>query len=142
MSINDQYPRQYLYKRIVQAKLFIDERFQDPIDLDVIASEACFSKFHFIRAFRSVIGVTPHQYLTRVRMSEAARWLRRGTTVGDACLSVGFDSIGSFTPLFKRYFGLSPSVYRQLHIERDRSMRSAPLSFVPACFAVGHGWLE
>src|SRR5215203_5993719 len=44
----DQYPRQYLYLRAMRAKLFIDGNFASDIDLDKIADEACFSKFHFI----------------------------------------------------------------------------------------------
>src|SRR6187399_1471450 len=49
----EQYPRQYLYLRTVRAKLFIDANFASDIDLDKIADEACFSKFHFVRLFKS-----------------------------------------------------------------------------------------
>ena len=71
----DTYPRQYLYRRVVRAKLFIDAQFSSAIDLDNIADEACFSKFHFVRLFKSIYGRTPHQYLTDVRVSNAQREL-------------------------------------------------------------------
>ncbi len=51
------YPKAYLYKRIVQAKLFMDDHFTEHIDLAAICWEASFSKFHFTRLFREVYGV-------------------------------------------------------------------------------------
>ena len=49
-------PKIYLYRRIVQAKLFIDSNFAENIDAREIAGEACYSKFHFIRTFKSIYG--------------------------------------------------------------------------------------
>src|SRR5262245_2298210 len=65
------YPKAYLYRRVVQAKLFIDAHFSEEIDVDDISSEAAFSKFHFIRLFKSVYGLAPHAYLTTVRVQQA-----------------------------------------------------------------------
>jgi AraC-like DNA-binding protein len=65
------YPKVYLYRRIVQAKLFIDTHYADKIDLEHISDEAYFSKFHFIRLFKSIYGKTAHQYLTFVRIEKA-----------------------------------------------------------------------
>ena len=50
----EQFPKIYLYRRVVQAKLFIDGHFDENIELDNIAEEACFSKFHFIRLFKKI----------------------------------------------------------------------------------------
>ena len=95
--MKENFPKIYLYKRIVQAKLFIDARFSDHIDLHNIADEACFSKFHFIRLFKTVYGRTPHQYLKQVRIDHAKMFLQNGLSVTEACFSVGFDSVSSFT---------------------------------------------
>lgn len=64
----EHYPKVYLYKRIVQAKLFIDQHYAKPIDVSNISDEASFSKFHFLMRFKKIYGKTPHQYLTRVRI--------------------------------------------------------------------------
>jgi len=136
----DQYPRQYLYLRTVRAKLFIDENFASNIDLNKIADEACFSKFHFVRLFRSIYGRTPHQYLTHVRIEKAKEHLTEGQTVAYACFKVGFDSIGSFTGLFKRRTGVTP---RQFQLEREsfkKSVATQPLNHIPSCFAEKTGW--
>lgn len=128
-------PKIYLYRRIVKAKLFIDFNYRESIDADEIADEACYSKFHFIRTFKSIYGKTPHQHLTAVRIEKAKELLEAEVSVTEACFSVGFDSLASFTGLFKRRTGLTPSEYRRAKLERNRRMLEKPLSFVPGCFA-------
>ncbi|GAA4397444.1 hypothetical protein GCM10023187_06910 [Nibrella viscosa] len=132
--MNDTYPKIYLYKRIVQAKLFIDSHFGEALDLNNIADEAYFSKFHFIRLFKTIYGKTPHQYLTSVRIEKAKLHLQQGTSVTETCFLVGFDSLSSFTGLFRRYLNVSPSVYQQQYHERQKLIKQQPLRFIPNCF--------
>jgi AraC-like DNA-binding protein len=132
MSVGD-LPRINLYRRIVQAKLYIDRFFSESIDVDDIADEACYSKFHFIRTFNDIYGRTPHQYLIHVRLENAKRLLSEGSSVTYACMAVGFDSAGSFTALFKRRNGITPSEFRRLRLARKQHMLDRPLSFIPGC---------
>jgi AraC-like DNA-binding protein len=141
MSQESTYPEFYLYKRIVKAKLFIDDHFASPIDLDNISEEAHFSKFHFIRLFKKIYGSSPHQYLTTVRIEKARQLLRLNTSVTETCFSVGFHSISSFTALFKKYSGISPSHYLQQHQQYLFALKSKPLMFIPGCFASKKGWM-
>lgn len=138
----DQYPKVYLYRRIVQAKLFIDANYADKIDLNNISDEACFSKFHFIRLFKSIYGKTPHQYLTSVRIEKALQLLRADKPVSEVCFLVGFDSLSSFSGLFKRIVGLSPSAYLTKQQVLKSQISKTPLAFVPGCYAHQNGWLE
>ncbi|MGC4099849.1 helix-turn-helix domain-containing protein [Ferruginibacter sp.] len=140
--MKEQLPGIYLYRRIVQAKLFIDGHYGDKINLDDIADEAFFSKFHFIRLFKMAYGKTPHQYLTAVRIEQAKLMLQNNHPVTHVCFAVGFDSLSSFTGLFKRITGNSPSVYQQLQLQRKRELRAQPLQFIPHCFALKNGWME
>jgi AraC-like DNA-binding protein len=107
------YPRPELSRRIRQAKEFIDRNFQGPVDLSSIAGEAFLSKFHFLRLFKLHYGLTPHRYLTEVRLREARRLLAQGLPVSQVCGAVGFDSISSFKGLFKRYWGRTPSTVKK-----------------------------
>ncbi len=140
--MKDLYPKVYLYKRIVQAKLYIDSHLSEKIDLDNIADEAHFSKFHFIRLFRSVYGKTPHQYLTMVRIEKAKILLQENLAVTDVCFSVGYDSLTSFTGLFKRLTRQTPSAYQLHHQQRQQQIREKPLQFIPNCFAEQKGWTK
>lgn len=135
-------PKIYLYRRIVLAKMFIDESFADNIDLNHIAGEAFFSKFHFIRLFKMAYGKTPHQYLTYVRIEKAKLNLQAGMSIRDVCFSVGFDSESSFTHLFKRFTKMAPSVYQQQQRIRKIEINRAPLKFIPSCFADRKGWTK
>jgi AraC-like DNA-binding protein len=125
----------YLYRRIVQAKLFIETHFCHGIDLDNIADEAHFSKFHFIRLFKTIYGKTPHQYLISVRIEKAQLLLRNGHSVSEVCFEVGFDSPTSFTGLFKRIAGTTPSAYQRQQARRTADIDRRPLWYIPNCFA-------
>jgi len=135
-----QYPKVYLYRRIVQAKLYIDTNYAERIDLTNIADEAFFSKFHFIRLFTKIYGRTPHQYVTKVRIDRAMELLRTNTAVSETCYAVGFDSLSSFSGLFKRLVGISPSVYLLQQQQIKAHILKAPLEFIPGCFAEKKGW--
>jgi len=142
MDIQQQFPKIYLYRRIVQAKLFIDSHYHQNIDLNNIAGEAYFSRFHFIRIFKLTYGKTPHQYLISVRIENARLLLKRAMPVNEVCYTVGFDSISSFSALFKKLSGYAPSVYQQMELKRQAEMLTAPQKFIPNCFAEQNGWIK
>ncbi|WP_343675232.1 AraC family transcriptional regulator [Chitinophaga sp.] len=123
-------PGFYLYKRIVQAKLFIDNNSADPIDLDQISDEAYFSKFHFIRLFRKMYGRTPHLYLIAVRQEKAKLLLAKGMTVSDVCVAVGFESLSTFSGKFKQAFGMTPTAFIAYRADQQQQ----PLKYIPGCF--------
>jgi AraC-like DNA-binding protein len=124
-----------VYTRIIAAKLYIDGHFQEPIDLEIISREACISRFHFHRLFTRIYNKTPHQYLTQKRI-ELARELLAGEqlTVGEICYSVGFESTGSFSDLFKKEIGLGPRLYRNIAWLKKQEAKINPVRFIPHCF--------
>jgi len=136
------YPKVYLYRRIVKAKLFIDDNYADAIELDHIADEAFFSKYHFIRLFKKAYGKTPHQYLTYVRIEKSKLLLKEEMAISEVCYAVGFDSISSFTGLFKRVVGQTPSAYQQSWISKQLEIKTTPLKHIPNCFAEMNGWTK
>ena len=138
----DEYPKQYLYRQIIRAKLFIETNYASPIELDNIADAACFSKFHFVRLFKHVYGTTPHQYLINIRIERAVDLLEKGASVKEACFAVGFDSVTSFTGLFKRRIGLSPAAFQRQRELRKKEIAAVPLKHIPNCFAEKKGWTK
>ncbi|MBS1506619.1 MAG: helix-turn-helix transcriptional regulator [Bacteroidetes bacterium] len=129
----------YLYQRIVKAKLFIDHHYAAPLDLDNISGQAYFSKYHFIRLFKSAYGKTPSNYLLQVRIDNAKMLLAKGLSVLDASMSVGFDSPTSFAGAFKKIVGVAPSVYQRKQVEKQKIIKENPLRYVPHCFVETHG---
>lgn len=103
------YPREDLTERIVGAKQLIDRHHAKNIDLNTISREAFISNYHFIRLFKTYYGCTPHQYLMEVRVAKAKELIRNGMTVRGACFAVGYDSVTSFSSLFKKMTGSPPS---------------------------------
>lgn len=138
----EQYEKIYLYQRIVRAKLFIDKHYADQIDLDNIADQAHFSKFHFIRLFKTLYGKTPNNYLIKVRMDNAKILLAEGHSVLETSMRVGFESPTSFAGMFKKYAGQSPSLFQRAQQLKRKEIQINPFRFVPNCFAETYGWTK
>jgi AraC-like DNA-binding protein len=100
-------------RHLLRARDLADARYFEPLGVDDLARAAGLSRAHFSREFRQAFGEPPHAYLLTRRLERAASLLR-GTdrSVADICLSVGLQSIGSFTTSFTRTFGRSPTAYR------------------------------
>ena len=78
-----------------------------------LASMAKLSPYHFLRSFKAVTGVTPHQWLLRARLRAAAEKLAATKApITDIALDVGFDDLSNFTRTFHAEFGASPRQYR------------------------------
>ena len=103
------------------------------VSLEQVARQAGLSRFHFLRLFVKVLGVTPHQHLIRARLRHAARLLAgdQGRAITDVAYEVGFGDLSNFVRTFHRAAGLSPSRFRRLargerNILQDRLAASAP----------------
>ena len=128
-----------LYQRIVTAKLYIDDNFQEAIDLEKMACQACLSRFHFHRLFTKVYKITPHQYLTQKRIDRAKTLLHEDDlSITEVCNEVGFESIGSFSILFKKEIGFAPTYYRNMAWLKQQQLKEQPKKFIPHCFIEGY----
>jgi AraC-like DNA-binding protein len=105
---------------------YIDHHYKKPLTVERLADLAGLSTFHFIRAFRAAFGETPHQYL-RARRLERAKELLVTTAypVTEICDQIGFQSLGSFSSLFRRLTGETPAEYRA---RRRKNV------YIPTCF--------
>lgn len=113
-----------LYKRVWKAKEFIDSCFKESLSLSRISSEACISRYHFLRVFKEIFNETPHQYITRKRLEGAADLLSRTEmSVTQVSNEVGFDSLSSFSWLFKQRLGLSPDTFRGMFKSHTQTNR-------------------
>ena len=114
-----------------RARDLMDLRFADPLDLDQMAAQAGFSKFHFARAFKDAYGETPANYLTRRRVERAKDLLRSANlTVTEVCMLVGFSSLGSFSSRFSELVGMTPSAFQRASVARGGPPP------IPGCFVM------
>jgi AraC-like DNA-binding protein len=102
--------------------------------VDDLARAAGLSRAHFSRQFRRAFGESPHSYLLTRRLERAAALLRTTDhSVADICMSVGLQSVGSFTTSFTRHFGKTPTQYRASFPP------AAAWAVVPACVLRAYG---
>lgn len=109
----------YQYVLIRQSRAFIEKYHAEKIELEAMAAAAFMSRFHYIRIFQQVYGVTPRQYLRDLRIERAKQLLRQGQSVTQVCHAVGYESLPTFSRAFKRGTGYSPQAWRQLN-KRNR----------------------
>ena len=87
----------------------------DELDLTKLAKIASMSRFHFLRVFEDVTGVSPLRFLASLRIDRAKRLLiETSLPVTTICLDVGYSSLGTFTRLFTEYVGVAPLSFRRL----------------------------
>jgi AraC-like DNA-binding protein len=82
--------------------------------LEDLSQEAKLSVYHFLRTFQRLTGVTPHQYVRRARLRNAATRLAAGTSkVLDIALDCGFGDVTNFNRAFRAEFAMAPLAYRK-----------------------------
>lgn len=90
----------------VQA-LMID-RHEEELTLDDMSASVGLTPFQLIGLFKRATGLTPHAYLTQVRLKAALTKLRAGTPIAEAALAAGFCDQSALNRHFKRCFGITP----------------------------------
>lgn len=96
---------------------FIETHLEDGVALADVAQAAHYSKYHLHRAFSGILGITPHQYARRRRLTEAARRLVRfQTPLRDLALMAGYQSQQAFSDAFCAMYKIPPAEYRRLRV--------------------------
>ena len=127
-----------VFRRLLRAKAQMDDAYATTLTVDELARTAALSTAHFVRQFRAVFGVTPHQYLTQVRLARAKVLLARPhASVTQTCLDVGFQSLGSFSSLFARSVGRSPLSWHREVAPLFQVPQGLARVHVPYCFFRG-----
>jgi AraC-like DNA-binding protein len=121
-------------RHLLRAKDLADARYFEPLAVEDLANAAGLSRAHFSREFRRAFGETPHSYLLTRRLERAAALLRSTDhSVMEICLSVGLQSVGSFTTSFTRTYRMPPAAYRAMFPPAVQHAR------VPACVLRAYG---
>ncbi len=103
-----------LCRRVLRGKEFIDSHYAETLTIEQIAQMAGMSEYHFFRLFKQITGSTPYQYILSSRLKQAALLLEADYSVSDTAIAMGFSDIYSFSKVFKKHFGLSPTAYNSI----------------------------
>lgn len=104
---------------VIATRNFIDNNFDKDVNLQFLSHVRFTSKYHLLRLFKKYYGQTPRQYLMDKRIEKAKESLIEGLSVTETCFAVGFESLGSFSSLFKTKTGKSPSVFQKEQFSRS-----------------------
>lgn len=114
--------REELYRRLYRARDYAIALYDRPLSLNELAAVASLSPNHFLRTFKQVFHLTPHQFLINKRLERAQQLLLASElSVTDICFALGFESLGSFSWLFRKRSGMSPSDFRRKKVIFEKS---------------------
>jgi AraC family transcriptional regulator len=104
-------------RRVVEAIRLVESDAARPLELKEMAAVAGMSKYHFLRVFRRLTGMTPHRYLVSARLRRAALALTSSRRpVIAVALDAGFGDLSTFNKTFRAVFALTPTQYRASRI--------------------------
>ena len=99
--------------RVTRTVRMIERQADSELPLESLAREAGLSPYHFLRAFARLTGVTPHQYVRRMRLREAAvRLASEKEKVLDVAFDCGFGDVSNFNRAFRSEFGANPRSWK------------------------------
>jgi AraC-like DNA-binding protein len=115
------YSNEKQIESVIGIKNYIDNNFEAKLNLDFLSHTRFISKYHLLRLFKRYYGLTPRQYLIDKRIEKSKEHLKNNTSVTETCFAVGFESLGSFSSLFKSRTGKSPSQFQKEQLSRSTS---------------------
>jgi len=95
---------------------YIEEHLEEELSCSILAKEAGYSEYYFIRSFKSYVGITVMEYIGKRRLVKASEDILEGTKILDVALKYGWQSHSGFTKAFQREFGFSPSLLRTMNV--------------------------
>lgn len=110
-------------RKLERAIQYIDHHYARDISLDDLAEINCLSRFYLSREFKQETGYRFKDYLNMKRLNAAQKLLSLpDVNISEACFSVGFNDVSYFSRVFKKYFGVSPSIYKkQVDVEASQA---------------------
>lgn len=104
--------KQEIFKRLSLAHSYLLENFDQPLSLDKLARVALCSKYHLVRLYRQVYGLTPYQHLLQLRVKKAKELLLQDYSPTEIAYRLSFSDRRAFAKVFKRFTGVAPSKFQ------------------------------
>jgi AraC-like DNA-binding protein/mannose-6-phosphate isomerase-like protein (cupin superfamily) len=108
---------------IEKSIVYIAKNYHNPITVSDIAKNNCMSTFHYCRIFKSLIGISPHKYLTQYRLSMSHKFLQVNNSIFDVAINSGFYDSSHFIRNFYNHMAISPKSYSQSIIKNSKNIQ-------------------
>ncbi|MDR7130111.1 AraC-like DNA-binding protein [Algoriphagus sp. 4150] len=106
--------KEEIYRRLLYAKDFIDSNYSENLTLKKISQVAMLSENHLLRNFSQIFEISPFQYITQLKVTEARRQIiETNKSITEIVTSLGYSSLSNFSYYFKNTVGLSPVALRK-----------------------------
>ena len=105
--------KQEIYKRLSSARSYILENYKESFSLDDLGNVAFMSKYHTLRLYRQIYGLTPYQQVLQLRIKHAKELLLKGYSPTDVAMKLSFSDRRAFTKVFKKMEGITPSIFQE-----------------------------
>jgi len=104
---------------------YIQNHYDEDLNLTKLAEVACFSKFHFHRIFRVMVGETLNDFVQRIRLEKSVQMLMTdlNKSITDIALDCGFSCSQNFAKIFKAHYGMTPSIFRREYNWNDYTIK-------------------
>lgn len=112
-------------RQVHQAVRWLTVQYAQPVSIGQLAKSLGYHRTHLSKLFKKYIGMSPMQFLMKVRMDQAKSLLRTGLTIEQVASSVGFADPLYFSKQFRKTFGESPSEYRKRKRASDQAFDNA-----------------
>jgi AraC-like DNA-binding protein len=108
---------------VIGIRNYIENNYNANLNLDLLSNAQYVSKYHLLRLFKKYYGQTPRQYLIDKRIEKSKEQLKNGLSVTETCFAVGFESLSSFSTLFKTKTGKSPTEFQKEQLSISKTVK-------------------
>jgi AraC-like DNA-binding protein len=108
---------------VIGIRNYIENNYNANLNLDLLSNAQYVSKYHLLRFFKKYYGQTPRQYLIDKRIEKSKEQLKNGLSVTETCFAVGFESLSSFSTLFKTKTGKSPTEFQKEQLSISKTVK-------------------
>ncbi|WP_118973873.1 helix-turn-helix domain-containing protein [Taibaiella koreensis] len=105
---------------VIGIRRHINDHFDTGLSLDALSHAGFISKYHLLRLFKKYYGQTPKQYLRDKRIEQSKLCLEKGMSVAETCYAIGWESPCSFSTLFRKKTGCSPTTFQKEQFSQYR----------------------
>lgn len=126
LSSSKKATREELFLRLSQCRNFIFDNFTAPIQLDDLSRVALLSKYHLLRTYKQVFGITPYQQVLQLRLQKAKELVLQDYSLEEVAFQLGFSDRRSFTKAFKKEFLVSPTGFKREQFPPELSIKTRP----------------